>query len=641
MLTGPPSTSPWSAEPDGETRYRQLFENMAAGFALHEIILDADGRPFDYRYLEVNPAFERLTGLSASALVGRTLLEVLPQTEARWIAFFGRVALTGEPAETEDYSRELDRWHEVRAFSPAKGRFAVVFTEVTQRKRMEAELRAREEDLQITLRSLAEGVIATGPDGRITRINPAAEALTGWRAADAMGRPLAEVLVIEAAAEGGMRDITTLVGLQGRRRRVSLRSAPRRGDDGRECGKVLVLHDLTEQLLQEEQRRQNQKMDALGQLAGGIAHDLNNMLGGILGSSEMLLRRRNLDDGAVRYLRLIGTTTERAAALIGRLLAFARHQPREAAPVDVHALIQDAVLLLGSSLDRRITVQADLAAACSRVLGDGAQLQSAILNLAINGAHAMPEGGTLTFRTTVVQPSPAQCGDPIFPLQPGSYLAIAVSDTGHGIPPEVLPRIFEPFFTTKGVGQGTGLGLAAVFGTVRQHHGRIEVASNPTGSTFRLLLPLTDQVEAASNVSEMPMGRGLILVVDDEVTLQGLAQEMLESLGYHVACVGDGKAALEFVIQHGEAVALVFLDMVMPVMGGPACFEALRAVRPRLPVVLATGYMDAGLLEPMLAAGLCSVVSKPYRMTEVASAMAAALLKSGLIDETHAGRQAP
>ena len=625
MPPAQPSPSSWYAPTDGETRYRQLFENMAAGFALHEIICDAAGVPCDYRFLEVNPAFERLTGLKAAALVGRTLLEVLPQTEPRWIAFFGRVALTGEPAETEDYSRELDRWHEVRAFSPAPGRFAVVFTEVTQRKRMEAELRAREEDLQITLRSLGEGVVATGPDGRISRINPAAEALTGWTSAEALGRPLGDVLVIEATDAGGMRDISTLVGRQGGRRRVSLRASPRRGDDGRDCGQVLVLHDLTEQLLLEEQRRQGQKMDALGQLAGGIAHDLNNMLAGIMGSADVLARQRPLDPRSERYLRLITSTTERAAALIGRLLAFARHQPCAAAPVDVHALIQDAVLLLGSSLDRRIVVQADLTASTNRVLGDGALLESALLNLAINAAHAMPQGGRITIRTAQVDLTAAEGEDPVFPLQPGPHLAITVEDTGHGIPAEILPRIFEPFFTTKGVGQGTGLGLAAVFGTVQQHQGRIAVASSSAGTTFRLLLPLTGRVDTAPPVPAEPAGQGLILVVDDEASLRALAQEMLETLGYRVVCAGDGKAALDVVAQRGDEIALVLLDMVMPVMEGHACFEALRARRPGLPVVLATGYMDVGLLEPMRAAGLRGVVRKPYRMADLASAVAAAL----------------
>ena len=629
MSSVPTPVVPNHAASDGETRYRQLFENMAAGFALHEIICDAQGQPCNYRFLEVNPAFERLTGLPAAALVGRTLLEVLPQTESRWIAFFGRVALTGEPAETEDYSRELDRWHEVRAFSPAPGRFAVVFTEVTQRKRIEAELRAQEEDLQITLRSLAEGVIATGSDGRITRINPAAEALTGWSSAEALGRPLAEVLTMEDIGEGSMRDIGALVGRQGQRRRVSLRAAPRRGDDGRECGQVLVLHDMTEQLLLEEQRRQGQKMDALGQLAGGIAHDLNNMLAGIMGSADMLLRQRPQDPRTERYLRLISTTSERAAALISRLLAFARHQPCAAASVEMHGLIQDAVLLLNSSLDRRIVVQTDLTASSSRVLGDGALLQSTLLNLAINGAHAMPDGGRITIRTTLAEPTEAEHQDPVFPLQPGPHLAVTVEDTGHGIPEDILPRIFEPFFTTKGVGQGTGLGLAAVFGTVRQHQGRIGVTSGPSGTIFRLLLPLTGHVEVAPATPDTPVGRGLILVVDDEAALRILAQEMLESLGYRVICAPDGKAALDVVAQRGDEIALVLLDMVMPVMEGHACFEVLRTQRPGLPVVLATGYMDVDLLEPMHAAGLRGVVRKPYRIADLASSVAAALVPAG------------
>jgi PAS domain S-box-containing protein len=624
---------------ESEQRYRQLFENMASGFALHEIICDAHGVPCDYRYLEVNPAFERLTGLTAKALVGRTLREVLPNTEERWISFFGEVALTGVPAETENYSRELDRWHEVRAFCPSIGRFAVIFSEVTARKRIEAMLRTREEDISITLRSIADAVIATDASSLVTRLNLAAEQLTGWSAGDAIGRPLTEVFtIIDAATRiacenpvarllvtGRTPEANTrilLIARDGRERQITETAAPIRDDAGTIRGVVLVFRDVTEQIQLEDQVRQAQKMDTIGRLAGGVAHDFNNLLTGILGYADLLESHLPTDPRLCHWLDAIRDSSVRAADLTRQLLVFSRKAPSTVAVVDMRRILDAVVGILERTIDPRIALVRVDTARTVTVLGDASLLQSALLNIAVNARDAMLGGGTMTFTVAeahIRQPTVLSHAQTI---APGLYLTIRVQDTGTGMDRQVAERLFEPFFTTKSQASGTGLGLSLVYGTITERGGAVDVLSTPgIGSSFTLYLPLTDAAAPTATSGAAPIrSHGVILLVEDEPHLRSLVAEQLISVGYEVLCASDGIDALTRFRTERHRIDAVVLDIIMPRLQGPETFRAMHLIAPQVPVVMVSGYgADAELL---LSEGVKAFLPKPFRLPELSRILA-------------------
>jgi PAS domain S-box-containing protein len=385
---------------------------------------------------------------------------------------------------------------------------------------------------------------------------------------------------------------------------------------------LAIVRDITERKLMEEQILQSQKMDSIGQLAGGVAHDFNNMLSGILGAAELLEMGLPEDyDKGHDMVRLIKTSAGRAAELTAKLLAFSRQGEPMNSPMDVHASVNDALALLERSLDKRIEVQAILSAPDSVILGDPLQIQNALLNLGINARDAMPGGGRLEITTAGTTLDAADCEASTYEVAPGTYLEITVRDTGVGMGQEVKKRIFEPFFTTKGTGKGTGLGLSAVYGTVCMHGGAISVNSAPgAGTTFRIYLPLvSDPTGVEDDVSgPIPLGTGCILVVDDEEVLRTTAAMMLEDLGYEVLLAEDGLEGVAQFERHRDRICVVILDMIMPRMGGADAFRAIRRIDPQARVIIASGFAQEEIVSALREEGLCSFIGKPYSCGELA-----------------------
>lgn len=505
-------------------------------------------------------------------------------------------------------------------------------------------LRSSEENLRITLDSIGDAVIATDTELRITRMNPVAEKMTGWTADEALGKPLPTVFRIvdgelhqelkcpaNAALECGevvtLGEGTLLIARNGMEYPIADSAAPIRNENSLLLGVVLVFRDITEEKALQEQLLQSRKMDTIGQLAGGIAHDFNNMLGGIIGSAELLKRRLPEDQKAEKFVHMIMESAERAAELTSKLLAFARKQHISSTPVDVHQALRNALSILESTIDRRIRISHSLTAEASMVAGDLTQLQNVFLNLAINAVQAMPGGGDLTISTQVIDLDKVYCELSQFDLLPGSYLEIEIRDTGCGIAPDQLERIFEPFFTTKELGKGTGLGLAAVLGTVQMHKGAVSVYSEVgAGTVFHVQLPLTEE-EASKVVHVGPpvRGSGLILIVDDEAVMRITAAAILEDLGYRVLLAEDGLSGLELYRQQHSKIDLVLLDMVMPQMNGSDCFAAMKEIDPDVKVILSSGFTRSADLSDMRAAGLSGFIRKPYRGVVLSQTVAAAL----------------
>lgn len=500
-------------------------------------------------------------------------------------------------------------------------------------------LRENEAGLRTTLDSIGDGVVATDTLGRVLRMNRVAEALSGWHRADARGKLLGEVLDFRDEERGRPVAATLEQALAGDRveqgeGRLVLRSrdgsqvrvvataSPVRGPGGAVEGMVVVIRDVTARVRLETELRQAQKMESIGQLAGGIAHDFNNMLTGIMGSADFLRARLKDEPRLLRLADTILDAAARAGDLTGQLLAFSRRSGADRRPVDGHAAIDAAIALLERSIDPRIRIERSLGARRHVINGNGGQIENALINLAVNARDAMPDGGRLTFRTCEVEIDAGHEQARAFGLEPGSYLRIEVSDTGCGIDPAVRDRIFEPFFTTKDVGQGTGLGLAAVYGTVREHRGAIGVDSTPgVGSTFYLLLPLVAAVVPSSTRStdgEPFDGRGLqVLIVDDEEVVREMATSLFEELGFVVETASDGQAGLEAFHQHRSRLRLVVLDLAMPRLSGQDVLTRIRALDAVMPVLLVSGFIGDTDLARLVDDPHTSFVAKPYRLKEL------------------------
>lgn len=523
--------------------------------------------------------------------------------------------------------------------------------EIQERTRAEAALLAEHakledlaENLKSTLDSITDALISSDPEHRILGMNPVAERLTGWTSRDAIGRPVEEVfrildaqtrkgleLPISRAMESGepIPPFQAILATSAREPlpEIEVSCASIRDHVGSLVGNVLVFRDVTEENLNREELAHAQRMDAIGQLAGGVAHDFNNMLGGILGIAEFMQEEDFPPEERNQHLGKIVAACQRAAELSSKLLAFARKGKTESTAVDLHGAIESSISLLKRTIDKRVEIIARLDAKDCCIIGDGSMLMNAFLNLGINAQHAMPKGGRLQFATWNTTLEESQCRIGSFHVSPGRFLVAEVADTGTGIAPEHLERIFEPYFTTKEAGKGTGLGLAAVYGIMTQHHGAVEVSSTlGVGATFRLYFPVAEiQDKPSAEASKPPRGKGIILLVDDEELIRTTAKAILERLGYRVMLAGDGVEGLALFTQHRDEIDLVVLDMIMPRMDGRECFFKLRELAPTVPVLLASGFSQSSDLAQLQKGGISGFLRKPFNTLDLSRAVNSAL----------------
>ncbi len=391
-----------------------------------------------------------------------------------------------------------------------------------------------------------------------------------------------------------------------------------------------LLEQITRREQVESQLRQSQKMEALGQLTGGIAHDFNNMLGVIMGAHDLMSRRiRNGDFGIQRFLDAATSATERAAVLTQRLLAFARQQPLAPQPIDANKMIGNMSDLLHSTLGEHIQIETVTAGGLWTVHADLQQLESAVLNIAINARDAMPDGGKLTIETANAYLDEAYCRQNP-EIEPGQFVMTAISDTGNGMAPEVAARVFDPFFTTKPTGKGTGLGMSQVYGFVKQSRGHIKIYSEPgAGTTVKIYLPrLIGDAKDIKRATAAPARTGdrseIILVVEDDALMRRLATDTLHELGY-TAFEADNAANALAILDREQGVKLLFTDVVMPDTNGKKLADEALRRRPKLKVLFTTGYtanavVHGGVLDPGV-----QLISKPYTLDQLAAKVRAVL----------------
>lgn len=507
-----------------------------------------------------------------------------------------------------------------------------------------------EENLRTTLNSIGDGVVVTDSNANIVQMNPVSEKLSAHSQDSSFGKSIDEI--IQLFSENKQHELApvivsmrntpnpevihfeaNLVSQDGATHIVSTTVSAIRHHEGSFFGAVLVFRDVTIEQKLKERVMQNDKMESIGQLAGGVAHDFNNMLGGISGVAELLLME-SPNENQRKYLNMILDTTTRAATLNNQLLTFSRKNNNSSASnihkvFSAHKAINDAVEILKHSVDKKVAIVVNNHAEKDLIIGDAVQFQNAILNLGINARDALDDNGSIAISTkniTVTETYIKQLGAN---LKLGEYIHINFVDNGKGMDEETKKRIFEPFFTTKDVGKGTGLGLAAVFGTIKELNGNITVYSElGTGTTFHILLPLTAETPVEeSDEMEITHGKGTILIVDDEELLRKVAASILENAGYSILFAQNGKEGVEVFTQHKESIDLVILDMIMPVMDGRDCYKKIHEISPETPVIMASGYTSDLRVQEIKALGVKELIAKPYRAAKLTATVYEALKK--------------
>ncbi|NOZ04807.1 MAG: PAS domain S-box protein [Chloroflexi bacterium] len=495
----------------------------------------------------------------------------------------------------------------------------------TENARLYEETLRQAQQLQQILDTTPQGILLLDEKHRIEMANPIGTQylplLTDREPGELLthlgNRPLEQIL---ASQPGEIPYEVT--GLAPTKRQFEVGANPLTADGPGPTGWVLVLRDVTGERAVQERIQQHERLAAVGQLAAGIAHDFNNLLQGIIGFADLLQHKPNLDDSTRHGLEVITTQGQRAAQLVRQILDFSRRSVTNQQPMDLLELATETVRLLRRTLPGNIRITLDHDPAGGFIVrGDVGQLQQVLTNLAVNARDAMPDGGTLHLHLAGVE---LHTGDPTpFPeMKLGKWVTLAVSDSGTGIPTDALPHLFEPFFTTKEVGKGSGLGLAQVYGIVRQHEGYIDVTSEVNrGTTFTIYLPAWHEAPADSDLPDwenIPRGHGeVILIVDDDPSVRQVCQAMVESLGYETLSAGNGREAIAIYAEHHDDIALVLSDIVMPAMGGAELARELQQIDPKAKVVLITGYPLGQAQRGLKAEGVMDWIQKPLSLSEL------------------------
>lgn len=771
-----------------EHNYKMLFHRMLDGFATHEIICDERGRPVDYRFLDVNPAFEKMTGLLGREIAGKTVLEVMPGTEQEWIDRYGKVALTGEPESFESYSGALDKYFTVTAFRPLQNQFATIFMDITAQRRMQQALQESEkryrsltddvidnaevgtcildaefkivweskamaryfgfdidgvigrENKQLILEKMSgifedsehfvskvfatyddntyhekfvchvmpgagredrwlqhssqpilsglfaggrvehyyditalkvaeekltrqnnelrelnndlatavannemfaaaieqsgDIVIITDADGMMKYVNKTFEKVTGYTRVEALGKN-PRILKSGRQSDEFYREMWTTLksGKPFYSRMVNTRKdgayfiedatlSPVMDATGRIVNYVGVKRDITERLQLEDNLAQTQKMETVGRLAGGVAHDFNNMLGVILGNAEQLLEKMQEKDPLREEAQIIITAAKRSAGITRQLLAFAKKQIIEPKILDMNEAIEGCLRMLRRLIGENIDLVWNPQSSSCTVKMDPVQIDQILTNLCVNARDAITDVGVITIKTSSARCTEEECADH-HGCTPGEYVLLSVSDTGSGMSPEILDHIFEPFYTTKDVGSGTGLGLATVHGIVSQNGGFIQVESKlGSGTTFKIFLP-AQKVQAVERPDQVkpaiPAGHGeTILIAEDEPTLLKLSETMLKRLGYQVIAAATPAEALEFAKALKAGLDLLLSDVVMSGMNGKELAEKVRSHHPTAKVLFMSGYTaDVIANHGILEKGV-HFIQKPFTRDDIA-----------------------
>lgn len=617
-----------------EERYRALAANFPHGML---VLFDRE-----FRIIAADGKGLIPLGLSREQMIGRNLHDVVDPDIASITERHCRDVLEGKHVYYElEWSGRIwaNRAVPIFAVDGKIHELLVIAQDITEQKRAQEALR----DSELRFRNLFENmtcgvaVFEVQDDGTrfvFRDINSAGEKISHKAREELLGREIREVFptaeefgMVESlrrAWETGQPQFLPLAEYRDSRLQQWVENRIYKLPSGEI---VAVYDDRSEQRRLEEQLFQAQKMDAIGQLAGGVAHDFNNQLTPILGYSDLLLRDED-DPELIQCVEAIRSAARHAADLTGQLLAFSRKGQYQQVPVDLHDTIAEVLTILRHSVDPRIEIITHLGAPHPVILGDPTQLQNAVLNLALNARDAMASGGELYFHTEQLDLGAEFCQSCPGEITPGVYLKLAVTDSGVGMDRETQGRVFEPFFTTKK--NGTGMGLSAVYGTIKNHNGTVHLYSEPGhGTTVSMYLPLWIQeeplAEEASPEDAPVTGDARVLVVEDLQPVRDLVASMLRRLGYRVTTCRNGREALEYYQDAWQHVDLVVLDMIMPEMNGRDTFRAMQKLNPEIRALLISGYSINGEAQSILDEGVRGFLQKPFEIGELSHTVRDAL----------------
>ena len=632
------------------TEQKRAEERLRASEEWYRLLFDANPLPmwvYDIEtlsFVAVNDAAIKHYGYSRSEFLGMRITDIRPDAEVPKVLMAARAPDSPEfdggvwQHRTKDgriISVEVVTHALTVLDRPARLTLA---HDVTERHQAERALRETNDTLQTLIQASPLAIVTTDLSGTVSEWNVAAERMFGWFAGDVLGRPIPIVPVEQL--EDDMRRLSasgehSFTGYETRCARkdgslvdVYVSTAALRGVGGM-LGTVWVIADVTERKMMEEQLRQAQKMDAVGQLAGGVAHDFNNLLTVITSYGQFLINALPEQDPRRSDAHQITQAAARAASLTRQLLAFSRRQVLQPQVLDLNEVIGDMERLLRRVISEDIALVTQFESAIGAVRADRGQIEQVVMNLVVNARDAMPNGGVLAISTRVAYLDTAYARRHAG-VNPGKHVVFAVRDTGVGMDAATQQRIFEPFFTTKVKGKGTGLGLSTVYGIVRQSGGHIDVRSAPgRGTTFEIILP---QVAAtvppkAEHIMHkaLPRGTETVLVVEDEDAVRLIVRRVLRDQGYEILEARDGNEALRVCAQKGDAIDLVLSDVIMPGMGGRELSRSLAASRPGLPILFMSGYNDDGELAGSGADLGTGVLAKPFTAETLATQVREAL----------------
>ncbi|MFA6469324.1 MAG: PAS domain S-box protein [Bacteroidota bacterium] len=643
---------------ESEWRYREIFDHVLDALYLLEVT--EDGR---FRTIEVNPALERSTGIPRSVSVGKTQEEIVPAEVAAVVnAKYRRCIDIGQPIEEElELTLPAGKRHYHSTLIPARDehgriyRIVGISRDITERKQTEAKLKESEERYRLIAENTADTISVYNLDLTLIYISPSVFKLRGFSVQEAMKQSLSDVLTPDSLQKvksvfaeqmeqelGGHTDSTRTVLLELEEYCkdcstiwIELSAAFLRDNNQKPVGVLTVTRDITKrkqaeaELKQTEEKRrqlemeliQAQKLESLGTLASGVAHDFNNILGIILGYSTMLESQFIGSGETSEKLCRVKQAAVRGASLVKQLLTFARKGESIFQSISINTIIEELSKMLYETFPKTIPVTIDLKTEIPMIVADASQIHQVLLNLCVNARDAMPNGGTLAIATSTVEHNMLVQEFPQAAAR--QYILVEVSDDGVGMNEETKRRIFEPFYTTKGPGQGTGLGLALVYSIVTSHQGMIAVDSAPgEGTTFRIYIPVEENVVGTPSTVEgewkkIPGGTETVLIIEDEIPLAELVKHILMEKGYSVLTAYDGEIGVLMYTQHCNDIAVVLSDFGLPKFSGDEVFRRIRMINPNAKVIIFSGFIEPDTKAKLREAGVAQIFQKPYHLSSV------------------------
>jgi len=624
-----------------ENRFRQLFEKMTEGVALHRIVLNQDGSAKDYIIEDVNSSYVKTLGIFRDKVLGKLATQAYDTDQAPYLTEYSSVVSTGKPIDFEVYFEPLQKQFSISAIPWDKNGFATIFFDITARKKNEDANSKALAFVETLLKSSPMGIrVFEGDSGNCLLVNQAAADISGGSIEEMLRQNFRKLVSWQNAGiteiaekvltDGIARPIETelfttfgkLVSARYFLSRFSVEDKPHLMVIGRDATEEKRLED--QKKLIESQMLHVQKLESLGVLAGGIAHDFNNILMAIIGNADLALMTMTSAQSCGNYIHEIKHAARRAADLAHQMLAYSGKGHFIIETLDINKSICEITALLDVSVSKKASLNLELANDLPCIKADSTQLCQIIMNLVINASEAIEDNnGNINIQTGVVD-----CNRSFFSkawiddnLPEGKYVYVQVTDSGCGMTQNTQAKLFEPFFTTKFTGRG--LGMSAVLGIIRGHKGTITVHSEPgKGSKFTVYLPAVDCSEigtltqASYEQSSLNM-TGTILLVDDEEIIRHMVSTMLEMFGFKVLMASDGVEALERYKQSAGEIVCVILDLTMPKMDGEQTFHQLRRLNPDLPIIISSGFGEQDIANKFLKNDSAYFIQKPYQMNKL------------------------